>query len=116
MKGTIYIPDANFGVYYTSATIFGGVSVMQIFQSTIHFGDDNGSDYKLRRNYNLLAGYYYSINRNFAIEPSALVKIPTTSKPQLDLNAKVLYKNDYWAGLSYRTKDAFVIFSWGENR
>ena len=56
--------------------IYGGVSVMQIFQSSIHFGDDNGSNYRLKRNYNLMAGYYYDINGTFAIEPSFLVKIP----------------------------------------
>jgi type IX secretion system PorP/SprF family membrane protein len=110
MKGTIYIPDANFGTFYTSANIFGGISVMQIFQSSIHFGDDNGSEYRLKRNYNLMAGYYYNLNSNFAIEPSMLVKIPTSSKPQLDLNAKVYYKSDYWAGLSYRTRNAMIIY------
>ncbi len=110
IKGTLYIPDANFGAYYTSATIYGGVSVMQIFQSSIQFGDKNGSEYRLKRNYNLLAGYYYNINDVFAVEPSFLVKIPTTSRAQLDINARVYYKNNYWAGLSYRTKNAMVIF------
>jgi len=110
MKGTIYLPDANFGVYYTSANIYGGFSVMQIFQSSVHFGDDNGSDYRLKRNYNLMAGYYYSISSDFAIEPSLLMKIPTSSRPQLDINAKVLYKTNYWAGLSYRTLNAMVLY------
>jgi type IX secretion system PorP/SprF family membrane protein len=110
LRGTIYIPDANFGVYYTSATAFGGVSVMQIFQSSIHFGDDNGSTYRLKRNYNLLAGYYYSINRDIAIEPTILMKIPTSSKPQFDINAKLYYKTNYWGGLAFRTDNAFVIY------
>ena len=78
--GLLYIPDANFGAFYTSASIFGGISVMQIFQSSIHFGDDNGSEYRLKRNYNLMAGYYYEVTSDIAIEPSLLVKIPTSSK------------------------------------
>jgi type IX secretion system PorP/SprF family membrane protein len=110
MKGTIYIPDANFGAFYTSASIFGGVSIMQIFQSSVHFGDDNDSDFRIKRHYNLMAGYYYKINNTFSIEPSMLIKVPTSQKAQLDLNAKVYYKNDYWAGLSYRTKDAMIIY------
>jgi type IX secretion system PorP/SprF family membrane protein len=110
IKGTLYIPDANFGVYYSSATIYGGVSVMQLFQSSIQFGDNNGSDYTLKRNYNLLAGYYYAINDKVAIEPSFLVKIPTSSKAQLDINAKVFYKTNYWAGMSYRTGSAMIVF------
>jgi type IX secretion system PorP/SprF family membrane protein len=109
-KGTLYIPDANFGVYYTSATIYGGISIMQIFQSSIQFGDYIGDDYRLKRNYNLMAGYYYGINNDFAIEPSFLVKIPTTSKAQLDINAKLYYKTNYWGGISYRTGNAMVFF------
>lgn len=110
MKGTMYIPDANFGVFYTSSSIYGGVSVMQIFQSSIHFGDDNGSDYRVKRHYNLMAGYYYDLKRSIAIEPSVLLKVPSTQRAQFELNAKVYYKNDYWAGLSYRTKDAMIVY------
>jgi len=109
MRGTLYIPDANFGAYYTSASIFGGISVMQIFQSSIHFGDDN-SEYRLKRNYNLIAGYYYEVTSDISIEPSLLLKIPTSSKAQLDVNAKVYYKNNYWGGLSYRTGNAMVVY------
>jgi type IX secretion system PorP/SprF family membrane protein len=110
IKGTLYIPDANFGAYYSSANIYGGISVMQLFQSSIQFGDNTGSEYRLKRNYNLMAGYYYNINDVFAIEPSLLLKIPTSSKAQLDINAKVYYKNNYWAGMSYRTGNAMIIF------
>jgi type IX secretion system PorP/SprF family membrane protein len=109
MRGTLYIPDANFGVFYTSSSIYGGISVMQIFQSSIHFGDDE-SDYRLKRNYNLMTGYMYEINRDITFEPSLLLKIPTSSKPQLDINARLNYKDSYWGGLSYRTGNALVIY------
>lgn len=109
-KGTLYIPDANFGVYYTSSSLFGGVSIMQIFQSSIQFGENTGSEYRLKRNYNLMAGYYYELNSDFAIEPSLLLKVPAPSKPQLDINARLYYKQNYWGGLSYRTGNAMIIF------
>jgi len=110
INGTLYIPDANFGAYYTSENIYGGISVMQLFQSSIQFGNKNEGDYKLKRNYNLLAGYYYNISNSFAIEPSVLLRIPSSSRALLEINSKVYYKNNYWGGLSYRTKDAFIIF------
>jgi len=110
MRKAIYIPDANFGVYYNSSGLYGGVSVMQIFQSSIQFGDNNGSEYRLKRNYNLMGGYQYRINETFTVEPSFLLKIPTSTKAQLDLNARVYYKEDYWAGLSYRTGNAMIVF------
>jgi len=110
MRGTLYIPDANFGVFYTSASAYGGASVMQIFQSSIHFGDDNGSTYRLKRNYNFMGGYYYALTNNVAIEPSFLLKVPTASRPQLDINARLYYKDNYWAGLSWRTRNAMVVY------
>ena len=110
MRNAIYIPDANFGVYYNSSGLYGGISVMQIFQSSIQFGDNNGSEYRLKRNYNLMAGYQYRINETFTVEPSFLLKIPTSTRAQLDLNARVYYKEDYWAGLSYRTGNAMIVF------
>lgn len=109
-KGTLYIPDANFGVYYTSSTLHGGISVMQLFQSIIQFGDKNDSEYHLKRTYNLMAGYLLGLSDNFTIEPSFLIKIPTSSKPQLDINARLFYKETYWGGVSYRTGNAFIAY------
>ena len=111
IKGTLYIPDANFGVMYTSHDYYGGFSIKQIFQSSIQFGDKNSnSEYRFKRHYNLLAGYIYNINDNFTVEPSFLFKIPTSSKPQFELNSKVYYKENYWAGLSYRTGKTLVFY------
>ncbi len=109
-KGTIYIPDGNFGVYYKTASFYAGASVMQIFQSSIQFGDNTYDDYQLKRNYNLMAGYIFPVSDNFIVEPSFLLKIPTASKPQFDLNTTVHYKEDYWAGLSYRSGNAMIVF------
>jgi type IX secretion system PorP/SprF family membrane protein len=109
-KGVLYVPDANFGVFYKNANLYAGLSVMQIFQSSIQFGDNNTSQYSQKRNYNFLAGYMYKINTDFMLEPSFLLKVPTGTKPQLDVNARVYYKENYWMGLSYRTGNAMIIF------
>lgn len=110
VKGTLYIPDANFGVYYSAHEYYAGISIKQIFQSSIQFGDKGESEYRLKRNYNLLAGYIYGINDNFIIEPSFLLKIPTSSKPQFELNTKVYYKENYYAGIAYRTGNTMVFY------
>jgi type IX secretion system PorP/SprF family membrane protein len=110
IKGTLFIPDANFGILYSTARLYGGISIMQLFQSSIQFGNNEGSEYRLRRNYNVLAGYVYPLSPSVSIEPSMLLKVPTSSKPQLDINAKVYYKEDYWAGLSYRTGNALIVY------
>jgi len=110
VKGTLYIPDANFGVFYTARDYYGGVSIKQIFQSSIQFGDKGDSEYRFKRHYNFMAGYIYSLNDNFTLEPSCLLKIPTSSKAQFEVNTSVYYKDNYWAGLAYRTGKTMIFF------
>jgi type IX secretion system PorP/SprF family membrane protein len=110
VKGTLYIPDANFGVFYTTQNYYGGASIRQIFQSSIQFGDKGSSEYRFKRHYNFMAGYVYNLNDNFTLEPSFLLKIPTSSKAQFELNTKVYYKENYWAGLAYRTGKTMIFF------
>ncbi len=111
IKGTLYIPDANFGVYYTTRDYYAGISVRQIFQSSIQFGDrESDSEYRFKRHYNLLAGYVYNINDFFTLEPSVLLKIPTASKAQFELTTRLYYRDNYWAGLAYRTGKTMVFF------
>jgi len=99
MKGTIYIPDANIGIYFASTRLHGGVSVMQLLQSAVQFGDNNGSEYKMKRHYNIMAGFLHSFNDNFSVEPSVLVKIPAGLKPQIDINGRIFFRETYWFGI-----------------
>jgi type IX secretion system PorP/SprF family membrane protein len=110
-KQSLYIPDSDFGVYLASKNFFGGISVMQIMQSAIKFGNKYDSKYGLKRHFNFLGGYIYDLNENFIIEPSFLLKVSSPFRPQLDLSTTVVYKFDYWGGISFRTGSALVIFA-----
>ena len=50
-----------------------------------------------------MAGYRYDLIDFLFIEPSFLLKVSENSVAQLDLNTKFYYREDYWAGISYRT-------------
>ncbi len=108
---SLVIPDASFGTYLTSRDFYAGISIMQIMQSAIKFSNESESEYKLKRQYNILAGYKYIINDEFDIEPSFLLKFTQISRPQLDLNIKVSYMNDISGGLSFRTGSSLIIFT-----
>ena len=110
VKGSVYVPDANLGIYYASANLYGGASIMQLLQSSVQFGDTKGSDYEMKRQYNLMAGYLFSLGENIILEPSFLMKMPTSARPQLDVTTRLVYKETYWGGLSYRTGNAFNIY------
>ncbi len=103
-----YIPDANFGVYWTSRNWFTGFSANQLFQSVVKLGSGDLGNFKMYRHYYLIAGYRFINERSgFDFEPSFLVKTSRQYIPQADLALKVYYKTDYWAGVSYRTSGSF---------
>jgi len=106
------IPDADFGLYLHSKKYFVGLSIMQLIQYKIQFGDiDVNSDGSTIRHYYFNAGYKYAINKDLLVEPSILFKATAAAPMQADLNAKLYYQHDYWLGLSYRTsKMAVVMF------
>jgi type IX secretion system PorP/SprF family membrane protein len=110
-KQSLYIPDASFGVVLSTSKYYAGISVMQLLQSAIKFGNKQDSEYSLKRNFNLIGGYTYDINDNLAIEPSFLLKVSHPFRPQLDLTTTVTYKYDYWGGISFRTGSALIIFA-----
>lgn len=99
-----FIPDANFGVFWTSPEFYLGLSANQLFQSKLKLGSSALGNLQLLRHYYLMGGYRI-INRRtgFDLEPSFLLKSTEQLIPQADLTLKLYYKTDYWIGASYRT-------------
>jgi len=105
-----YIPDFSFGAMYTTKDYYAGVAIMQLMQSSLQMGNSGiSNDYRLYRQYNIHGGYRWEINRDLAIQPSALIKVSKMLKPQVDISTKLYYRNDYWGGLSLRTGSAFIV-------
>jgi type IX secretion system PorP/SprF family membrane protein len=109
-RNTLYIPDANFGIYISHPNYYAGFSSMQLLQSSIQFGNIGDGEYAMVRHFNLNGGYKFYLSNDLVIEPSALIKYPQGIKPQVDFNIKLDYMDDYWGGISLRTGNAFVIF------
>jgi type IX secretion system PorP/SprF family membrane protein len=103
-----FIPDANLGIYYSNNNAYAGISVLQLFQSLVKFGTvHNGPGYRMIRHYYLMAGYRFEPNRDLTIEPSLLFKTTENLVSQIDINAKVNFKETYWAGISFRTGGSY---------
>jgi type IX secretion system PorP/SprF family membrane protein len=109
-KHTLFIPDASIGIYALSRDYYAGISTINVLQSSVQFGKNRTGDYHLNRQYNLMGGYKYELNDDLLVEPSFLLKVPQTMRAQLDVQMKVYIKQDYWAGLTFRTGSAFCIF------
>lgn len=104
------IPDANFGVYYTDRNLYVGISAMQLFQSAIKLGaDKEGPGFRMVRHYFATAGYRFEVAKDILVEPSLLFKTTEKFISQVDGNVKVYFKENYWAGLSYRSGGGYSI-------
>ena len=104
------IPDANFGIYYTNAHLYAGLSAMQLFQSPLKIGaDKDGPGFRMVRHYFLITGYRFEVSRDLLLEPSFLFKTTEKFIAQVDLNVKVYLGENYWAGISYRSGGSYSI-------
>jgi len=111
LRKALFVPDANFGVYLLNSSYHVGFSVDQLFQSYLKIGNAGLSDYRMLRHYYLSGGYIFPLQNEFFLEPSILIKTTEKLLYQIDFNAKLQYKSDYWVGLSYRTAGAVILFA-----
>jgi type IX secretion system PorP/SprF family membrane protein len=108
-KENYYLPDANLGAYFYSSTYHIGLVVSHVLNNKIKIGTDPTGDSRLKSHFYLTGGYKYYINREWALEPSFVLKKVWPAPFQLDFNARVWYRNMVWGGISYRTQEAISI-------
>ncbi len=104
---TIYLPDFGMGVYlYSKKKYYIGISLPQINQSQIPLYPTAYKNSRLATQLNINGAYTYSINADFSVEPSFLVKYERPAPMKIDLGVRAIYKDQIWAGLLYRHHDA----------
>ena len=107
-KETCWLPESDFGIYLYNPDYYIGLSANQMIELPVKIASQEVELNRLARHYNFMGGYKFQLNGEFALEPSLLVKSTFKNPVQLDINAKTIYKKDYWLGLSYRTDGAIV--------
>jgi type IX secretion system PorP/SprF family membrane protein len=116
----IFIPDMNFGTYYTTEKYFVGFSASDLAQSALKISSAPGVDYSIVRNYIFMGGYKIPITSSFArrtsdlditLEPNALLKVSEYGAVQGDIGCRVLLSQAYWAGISYRTPNIMIFMA-----
>ncbi|MBC7887096.1 MAG: type IX secretion system membrane protein PorP/SprF [Ferruginibacter sp.] len=102
-------PDINAGLYLYSSDYFVGVSVQQVVPQKIKFSEGvvTTEDGKLVPHFFVTAGYRLSMGDDFNLLPSVMLKYIDPVPMQVDLNAKLQYRDLFWFGTGYRFKDGF---------
>jgi len=108
---SVFIPDADAGIYYMAKNYWAGFSVDQMFESVLKFGDTGYEQLVMERQYRLMGGYDFEINRDVLLSPSTYVKFAENGKLQVDISGKIFFQQAYWGGLSYRTGNSIIIMA-----
>jgi len=109
---SVIIPDMNFGVFYKTKDYYAGFSAVNLFESVFKIGKNGENNFKMLRYYYLTGGYEFRLSKDLSLKPSVLMKSPDNFRTfQMDLSSKLVFKESYWGGLSYRTADVMIIFA-----
>jgi len=109
---SVFITDFNFGASFTTSKYYAGFAMTNLLRGNLIFGDTSRVD---RSNelghFFITGGMKFPINSDWTIEPSTFIKSSDMffKAIQMDLTARAYYKEDYWAGISYRTSDAIIL-------
>jgi type IX secretion system PorP/SprF family membrane protein len=108
---SVFIPDFNFGASYTTSKYYVGLAMTNLLRGSIIFADTSASKRAELGHFFLTGGIKFPLNNDFVLEPSAFIKSSDMlfKSMQMDLTTRVFYKDDYWAGLSWRTNDAIIM-------
>jgi len=108
LRKGVFIPDANFGVSILNYRYNIAFSVEQLFQSYAKIGNPGYDNLTFMRHYYLFGSYTQPIGVDSDLQPNFMFRMSEQWKPQVDIGLNYLYKQDLWAGLSYRTGNVMV--------
>jgi type IX secretion system PorP/SprF family membrane protein len=107
-KISLFIPDANIGVYYSDQNKFIGLSILQLLQASVRFGVYEGEDFHIYRQFYLVGGYKFILNEKDALESSFYFKSSEQLNLQTDVALKFIHNSKFWIGLGYRSGMTFI--------
>ena len=103
-------PDFNVGIWVYSADWFMGMSAQQVIPQKVSFVDREVAlqPGKLVPHLFGQAGYRFLIDEDYNLIPSIMIKYVDPLPVQIDLNAKLQYRDLMWVGVNCRSYDGFA--------
>lgn len=106
---SVFIPEADLGIYYMAKSLWAGLSVDNLLESSLKFGGQGYEKLVMERTYYLTGGYDLEINRDLIFTPSAFIRFAENVKTQADVSASLFYNQAFWGSLTYRTGHALIV-------
>jgi type IX secretion system PorP/SprF family membrane protein len=103
---------ANFGtgIFFNTDKFYAGISSPNLIRTKLRKVDIALSEYDVKQNMHLYlnAGYLVTLNDNFILKPSFLVRGVMGIPLNYDINANLFFRELLSAGISYRSNSALV--------
>jgi len=96
-------PDLGFGLMFRNEKFYGGLGFNHLLKSEFDFGVSQRN--ALENHMNFTAGYFYEVNFDLQINPTALVKTDF-NETSVDLAVIATLRNTMWGGLAFRSSEA----------
>ena len=93
--------DAGFGVLFRCKSLHAGFSIPRMLNTKIK-DEDKSKVYSLGAYYRLHAGYAYTINADWAVDPALLINLPENAPMYYELAVPIKYKQKMWAVPIYK--------------
>ena len=110
-RRTAWLPKFGFGAYYFAEKWYAGLSIptLMAYDANRNFNFDVNEGSFLNRHYYAYGGYVFKLNEQLKLKPSTLLKYLPAAPLEADINLNLLYKDQFWIGVSYRSQDAVVF-------
>jgi type IX secretion system PorP/SprF family membrane protein len=108
LRKGIFVPDAAVGICLLNPKFSAGLSIDQLFQAALKIGDDAYENFRMSRHINIFGSYNIETSRYTELQPSFLFRMSEQIKPQADIGLTYIFKQTFWAGLTYRTSGAMI--------
>jgi len=105
-----YVPDAAMGVFYKKNEYYVGLTVSNLFQRSLHFGELD-YNYVMYRHFFLLGGTSFDVGKDSYIAPAILLKATSNRMYQGEFSARYSYNDDFWLAVSYRTPQIAALMA-----
>lgn len=99
-------PNFGAGVYYYRERFYAGFSSPKLIQHTFNGGS---ASYSQIRHFFLIAGYIFSIDKEWKFKPTTFIKMTKAAPIQADITANFVYDNNLTFGAMFRTSDALGV-------
>ncbi|MDR1865703.1 MAG: type IX secretion system membrane protein PorP/SprF [Bacteroidales bacterium] len=115
-----FLPDAAAGAYLYHPKWYAGVSALQLFNNNIKFNGMNSGRNKLKTHFYGIAGARLPLGEQWTAEPAAMARILEATPLQLDITARIIFREQFWGGVNVRNtfqsfQDASVMLGYIHN-